>query len=109
MEKGEQIIIISGMPVNEFFERFDARTAALVKLLGNMEPKRKESDSYLTRKETAALLKISLPTLNEWTKTGRLISHRIGTRILYKTDEIKGAIGKRNFTELNTKGGLRAS
>ena len=46
----------------------------------------------LSRKETAKLLCISLPTLNEWTKTGILKAHRIGNRVLYKEQEVIEAL-----------------
>lgn len=55
---------------------------------------------YISRKETASLLKISLPTLNELTKRGKLQSYRIGTRILYKNQEVEQALVKRNFKSL---------
>jgi len=47
---------------------------------------------YLTRKETATLLKISLVTLHDWTKQGRLTSYCIGTRVRYKADEVNNAL-----------------
>jgi excisionase family DNA binding protein len=53
------------------------------------EPNRKP---YLNRFEVAELLKISLPTLNNWSKSGIIQSYRIGNRILYKTEEIDQAI-----------------
>jgi excisionase family DNA binding protein len=55
---------------------------------------------YFTRKETAKLLHISLPTLNEWTKDGTLTSYRIGTRVLYKPDEVMETVKQRNFTTI---------
>ena len=58
---------------------------------------------YFTRKQTALLLHISLPTLNEWTKDGTLTSYRIGTRVLYKPDEVMETVGKRNFTNCERK------
>ena len=48
--------------------------------------------SYLNRFDVAALLKVSLPTLNNWSKSGILQSHRIGNRVLYKSDEIDQAV-----------------
>lgn len=48
--------------------------------------------SLLSRKETAALLGISLPTLNEWTKKGVIKSYRIGRKVLYKDDEVNNAL-----------------
>lgn len=50
------------------------------------------SPSYLTRKEVAAILKISLPTLNQLTKTGVLVAYRIGGRVLYKEQEVAGSL-----------------
>lgn len=48
--------------------------------------------AYLNRFEVADLLKISLPTLNNWSKSGIVQSYRIGNRILYKAEEIDQAI-----------------
>jgi excisionase family DNA binding protein len=49
---------------------------------------------FLTRKETTALLGISLVTLGEWTKQGIVQSYRIGTRVRYKRAEIETALSK---------------
>jgi excisionase family DNA binding protein len=46
----------------------------------------------LTRKETAEKLKISLPTLNDWSKRGLLKSYTIGGRVLYKANEIEQSL-----------------
>jgi excisionase family DNA binding protein len=48
--------------------------------------------AYLNRFEVAEILKISLPTLNNWSKAGTLQSYRIGNRILYKSDEIEQSV-----------------
>jgi hypothetical protein len=55
----------------------------------------KEPVKYLTRKETAAKLRISLPTLADWTRTGILKSKRIGSRILYDISDVESAIKDR--------------
>lgn len=56
-------------------------------------PKAKEEEiKYLTRKETAQLLGISLPTLNDWTKKGLLKSYRISSRIRYIESEVHHAM-----------------
>jgi excisionase family DNA binding protein len=47
---------------------------------------------YLTKNETAAMLRISLPTLNRLTHSGKIKSYRIQRRILYRTDEIELAL-----------------
>jgi excisionase family DNA binding protein len=52
-----------------------------------------KSDSILkNRFEVVELLKISLPTLNNWTKQGILQSYRIGNRVLYKENEVIQAL-----------------
>ena len=59
------------------------------------ESKPKESGKrpvYLNRFEVVELLKISLPTLNNWSKSGIVQAYRIGNRVLYKADEIEKAI-----------------
>jgi hypothetical protein len=59
------------------------------------ESKPKESGKrpvYLNRFEVVELLKISLPTLNNWSKSGIVQSYRIGNRVLYKSEEIRNAI-----------------
>lgn len=51
-----------------------------------------EPGKLLTRSETANLLKISLPTLDDWTKTGVIKAKRIGTRIRYVYSDVEAAI-----------------
>lgn len=47
---------------------------------------------FLTRKEVAKLLKVSLVTLSEWNKKGILKPYRIGKLIRYKKPEIEEAL-----------------
>jgi len=56
------------------------------------QPNQKDITKYLTRKEVAELLSISLPTLNEYTKTGKLKGFRIGGRVLYCANEIQNSL-----------------
>lgn len=60
--------------------------------LRKLEPRSKSDTVLLTRAETAKFLRISLPTLNEWTKEGIVIGHRIGNRVLYKKVELENAL-----------------
>ena len=48
----------------------------------------------LTRKETASILGISLPTLHEWTKDSKIPAYRIGTRIRYKRIEVEQSLNQ---------------
>ena len=47
---------------------------------------------YLKREEVAKLLRVSLPTLHDWTKSGIIKAYRIGGRVLYKESEVKGSL-----------------
>jgi excisionase family DNA binding protein len=48
----------------------------------------------LTRKQASKLLDISLPTLLDWTKTGKIIGYRIGSRVRYKRTDVLNALTK---------------
>ena len=61
------------------------------------KPPQQQHTEFLTRQETANLLKISLPTLLEYTKTGVLKGYRISGRVLYKREEVEEAL-----TEIKT-------
>lgn len=54
---------------------------------------RKEPKFY-TRKETAELLHITLPTLARLTKDGFITSKHVGNRILYEANAIDEAVKK---------------
>ena len=53
-----------------------------------------QETEYITRKETAKILGVSLPTLNEWTKKGIIQGYRISSRVRYKKDEILSSLNK---------------
>jgi excisionase family DNA binding protein len=57
--------------------------------------KPKEEPKYLTRKEAATLIHITLPTLRKWVVNGTIQERRIGSRILYSEDELSQAIKDR--------------
>ena len=66
--------------------------------LSNLQPaNNQEPAKYLTRKETAAKLRVSLPTLADWTRIGILKSKRIGSRILYLSTDVDAAIKDRRL------------
>ncbi len=59
-----------------------------------------ESDSInsvrlLTRKEAANLLRVTLPTLHHWSKTGIIQAYYLGGRIYYKESELISSLQKR--------------
>jgi len=51
-------------------------------------------DQLRTRTETAKILRVTLATLNDYTKTGKIVANRIGNRVLYKDSDIQAALSK---------------
>lgn len=94
-------IILQGITAEDLLKRFDTIVKDQISLLSK-QLKSQSSNSeqdYLSRKEVCQILKISLPTLNTWTKEELLPSYRIGTRILYKSEDVTAALNKRKFTK----------
>ena len=60
--------------------------------LSSLEPK--PPTDYLTRKETAALLKVDLSTLWHWVKKGKLQAYGISGRVYFKREEIEQSLIK---------------
>ena len=66
----------------------------LKEIINDSLPEKKEVQSlpneieYITRKETAKILGISLVTLSKYTKQGKLKDYRLGHNLRYKRHEI---------------------
>ena len=84
-------IFLSGFTLNDLLEKFgqviDSKLSQ-VAAQNNHENQTK----FLSRKEVAEQLKISLVTLNEYSKLGWLKSYKIGKRVLYKKDEVEQSL-----------------
>lgn len=57
--------------------------------------KESRSTELLTRKEAAKLLRISLPTLADWTKQGLIHAIPMGRRIFYSLSDIQKTLERR--------------
>jgi excisionase family DNA binding protein len=79
-------ILFTGVKLNELLERIGQLIDAKISHLP--QTKTKEQSGYLSRKEVSELLKITLPTLHDWTKLNYLKSYKMGTRVLYKESEV---------------------
>ena len=82
-------ILFTGISVTDLLFQIEQLIDAKISIL----PKKDTNQSdYLSRKEVARLLKITLPTLHDWTKLGYLIAYKIGARVLYKECEVMAAL-----------------
>jgi len=77
-------LILSPIELGAFMEAF----RAIVRDELQHQHQSEKSDELLTAKEAAALLKISLVTLWQWEKDGRVKKHIMGGRAYYKHSEI---------------------
>ena len=93
----DKLIILQGISLDNLLERIDEIVQERLKeVLVKIEPPAKTK--YLARIEVGKLLKITLPTLHDWTKLGLLKSYKIGSRVLYKENEIEEAIQGPNIS-----------
>ena len=51
-----------------------------------------ESTEFISRKDTAKFLGVSLPTIDQWTRSGKLTGYRIGSRVRYKRIEVEQSL-----------------
>lgn len=84
-------ILLNGINVEQLLEKIGKLLDSRLKK--EVSPKQDKS-TYVTRLEVCNLLKISLPTLHDWTKLKWLQSYKIGNRVLYKLEEVEEAIKK---------------
>lgn len=82
----ENSVLIHNVTLDDFFDKFRSTIREEIQLTTSQK---KEDPQYLTRKEAAKFLKISVPTLHSYTKTGRLNGYRIGRRVLYKMEDLE--------------------
>ena len=88
----ENTLLLSSIPIEQLkFELLESIKKELHTSLQALVPV-KESTEYLTRKEAASLLSISLPTLNEWQKQGIVQGYRIASRVRYKRSELETSL-----------------
>lgn len=86
LDQAKQAIISLFSPfIDEIVDRVSERVLSAT---AKKEPK------FYTRKETADLLHVTLPTLARLTKDGLITSKRVGSRILYEADAIDEAVKK---------------
>jgi len=82
-------------PVNELAA---ALIEQLLPLLNEFKPPAPPpAAKYLTRKETAEQLNVSLPTLNQYTKRNLITGYRFGVRVMYKTTDIEASLKNMNY------------
>ena len=83
-------IFLSGMTADQLSEMIRESLRDELRQL-HPEPSAK-TPNYLTRRETARRLRISLVTLNDWVNRGRIRAHKIGGRVLFRDSDVEAAL-----------------
>jgi excisionase family DNA binding protein len=83
------------MTENHFFSAFTLSELenTISKVVTDILDKRGQQETaepgeLITRRETAEILRVSLPTLGHWTKSGLLKSYKIASRVRYNRNEV---------------------
>ena len=84
-------IILQNLTRQDLIDIFEG---VLAEKLNELIPPAVSKTEYLTRKEVAGLLRISIPTLHELIKTGKLKAYRIGGRVLFNKSEVEDSLEK---------------
>lgn len=87
-------VFFSSVPIGqltaELTEAVFNRVAPLIQTVN----KPQQETELLTRKQAAKLLGVSLPTIQDWTKTGKITGYRIASRIRYKRHELETSLSQ---------------
>lgn len=91
-----QQITISNLNPDQFGELVEERSfqGALRALAKATPPTPPDQPEYLTRKEAAKLLRISLVSLHNWSKEGSLQSLTLNGRIRYRRTDVLAALNE---------------
>ena len=91
--------IFTSLTERELRELITEQVQTAVKPLMITQPANHPEKPFLTRKETAELLGVSLATLHLWEKAGILKPKRIGRRVLYTMEAVREAVTKEKAGE----------
>jgi predicted DNA-binding transcriptional regulator AlpA len=86
--------LINGTSLEELKEFMQGFENKLSDLKTHFTPK--EPDQFLSRKETADLLKISLVSIHQWSKDGILRPYKMGNRTYFSRKEIEETLFNSN-------------
>jgi excisionase family DNA binding protein len=83
-------VMIHNVTVDELYEKI--RTTVRDEIIFQKSCETVGDKKFLTRRETATRLRITLPTLNTYTKQGVLTGVRFGYRVLYREEDVNAAL-----------------
>mgnify|MGYP003528492170 CR=1 FL=1 len=89
-------IIFSGISPEEFKAEITTdMTNVFNQLLAAHLKPNEPAEKIITKKDVSQLFGVSLVTVNEWEKQGKLTGYQIGTRVRFKLSEVLEALKER--------------
>lgn len=87
-------LLIDKMQGETLAARLDTIEKAITRLADSITntPQPTAPAEYISRKEAAKLLRVTLPTIVDWTNKKLLTAYKIGRRVYYKPAEISAAL-----------------
>ena len=82
--------LINNISAENLYSRLDDIQNQINELSKSLQLK--AADEYLTRTEAAEMLKCDISTIHNWTKKGKLIAHKLGNRVYYKSSQIESVM-----------------
>ena len=98
MKEKNDLMIVQNFSSEEFTKYISEIIIREIEIFKSSE-KSSPAEKFLTRKETAEKLQISLTCLNDWRKKGILTPFKLGNRTYFKWSDIE-----RRLNESNSKG-----
>ena len=86
-------MIVYGVDAQTLIALISSKIEQVLEVKGKVDRSGVSSrENFLTREEVATFLKVSLPTLHDWTNRGILKSYGIGRKVRYKETEVLNAL-----------------
>jgi excisionase family DNA binding protein len=82
------VVQVQQIDVETLFSRMDSILENRLKSFTPTPSTPNDAEEFLTRDETAKILKCSTVSLWDWTNKGLLQSYRIGNKVRYKRNEV---------------------
>lgn len=83
-----QVTQLYGVNPQDLLNPLESIKTLLIELKELLNP----TDKWLSRKDVAEMLGISIGTVHNWTTAGRLKSYGGGRRVYYKSSELENAL-----------------
>lgn len=94
---GNPHIILSTISITELESTIEKVITKIIDQQGRRPTA--NADEYITRLETAEILKVSLVTLHHWTRQGLIQHYKIASRVRYKRAEVMQLLENGSLTK----------